>query len=83
MVIANVNFSEMIAARSGGVSFACLVDLMIASQDLPTMCFAMLSKQNISASAVPLVPIKANLYLKRYMKLLWLLLNQCFAKKQK
>jgi len=59
----------MIAARSGGVSVGCLIDLMTVSQGLLIIRLAMLSKQNISASAVPSVPKKVNLYLQTHTKL--------------
>jgi hypothetical protein len=45
----------MIAESSGGVSAETLINLIRNSQGFPTICFAMLSKQNISDSDVPSV----------------------------
>jgi hypothetical protein len=50
-------------ARSGGITPELFIDFMRAWQDFPTMCFAILPKQNKSASAVLSLAIKLNLYL--------------------
>jgi hypothetical protein len=63
MLMANVNLSATMVAWSGGISPELFIDLMRASQGFPTMCFAILSKQNKSASAVPSLAIKLSLYL--------------------
>jgi hypothetical protein len=52
MFTTNVNFSPMIAVRSGGALPDRSIDLRRDSQDFPTMRFVMLSKQKNSASPV-------------------------------
>jgi hypothetical protein len=53
--IAEVNLSPMILESSVGVLVETLIDLTRISQGFPTICLAMVSKQNILASAVPSV----------------------------
>jgi hypothetical protein len=63
MFIANVNLSPTIAVSSEGVFPEMSIDLRRALQGLPTMRLATLLKQKNSASAVPSVAKKVNLYL--------------------
>jgi hypothetical protein len=55
MFTANVNLRPMIAGRSDGVLREVARVLTRNSQGFPIICFAIMSKQNISASAVPSV----------------------------
>jgi hypothetical protein len=55
MFTTNVSMSPMIAERSGGILRETLRVLIRNSQGFPMICFAILSKQNILASAVPSV----------------------------
>jgi hypothetical protein len=60
---ANVNFKDTIAAISGGIVALFVVEAIIDEQDFPIIALAILSKQNISASAVPSEAVKVSLYL--------------------
>jgi hypothetical protein len=55
MFIANVSLRPMIVERSDGVLHETSRVLIRNSQGFPMICFAILPKQNISASAVPSV----------------------------
>jgi hypothetical protein len=55
MFIANVNLRPTIAERSGGVLREAARVLTRNLQGFPIICFAIPSKQNIAASAVPFV----------------------------
>jgi hypothetical protein len=55
MFTTNVILRPMLAERSGGVLHEVAIVLTRNSQGFPIICFAILSKQNISASAVPAV----------------------------
>jgi hypothetical protein len=67
-VTLNVNFRDMICARSGGIGECSLTPLKTISHDLPTICFPTLLKQNISVVSVPSDARNFSLYLmyKRY-----------------
>lgn len=58
-----VNFKKTICARSGGTGAGSMASFRTVSHDLPTMCCATLSKQNICVVAVPFDPMNVNLYL--------------------
>jgi hypothetical protein len=60
---ANVSFKDTIAAISGGIAAVFVVEAIIDEQDFPIIALAILSKQNISASAVPSEAVKVSLYL--------------------
>jgi hypothetical protein len=65
---ANVNFSDTIDARSGGMSDVLVTKETTDGQDFPTILLAMLSKQNILTSVVPSVAMNVNLYLKMIIR---------------
>lgn len=62
----NVNFRDMICARSGGIGDCSVTLRKTISQDLPTMCLATVSKQNISAIFVSSDARNLSLYLNLY-----------------
>jgi hypothetical protein len=56
--------SDTIDAKSGGISDVLVTEETTKWHNFPTIFLAMLSKQNILASAVPSVAMNVNLYLK-------------------
>jgi hypothetical protein len=63
--IANINFRDTMAARSGGISIVFVTEETTDPHDFPMIFFVMLSKQNILASAVPSEAMKVNLYMQK------------------
>jgi hypothetical protein len=63
MLTANVNLSPTTARRSLGVFWEASRVLRRSSQGFHTICFTMLSKQNISVSPVLSIAKNVNLYL--------------------
>jgi hypothetical protein len=60
---ANLNFKETIVAISGGIIVVLTVDPRRLEHGFPIIVFAMLSKQNMLASAVSSDATKFSLYL--------------------